>query len=98
MEKKATLHIRVSPQDKIEAEKVLKHLGLSTADAVNIYLRQIALTKGIPFALRYPDEELARAEIFSILEEAEASDRPVQAAEFLSRLSEQEREICARYE
>lgn len=54
MEKTATLNLRVSPSVKQQAEKVLSRLGVSMAAAIDIYLRQIALTGGIPFPVRLP--------------------------------------------
>lgn len=54
MEKTATLNLRVSPSVKHQAEQVLSSLGVSMATAIDIYLRQIALTGGIPFPVRLP--------------------------------------------
>lgn len=54
MEKTAALNLRVSPSVKQQAEKVLSRLGVSMAAAIDIYLRQIALTGGIPFPVRLP--------------------------------------------
>ncbi|MEE3381608.1 MAG: type II toxin-antitoxin system RelB/DinJ family antitoxin [Succiniclasticum sp.] len=55
MEKTATLNLRISPQVKSEAEKVLDQLGIPMSVAVSVYLKQIALTRGIPFPLQLPD-------------------------------------------
>lgn len=55
MEKTATLNLRVNPQVKREAEEILQHLGLSMSSAMEIYLRQIILTGGIPFNIVLPD-------------------------------------------
>lgn len=54
MEKTMTLNLRVSPIVKQEAEIVLKQLGVPMATAVDMYLRQIALTGGIPFSITLP--------------------------------------------
>jgi len=54
MEKTATLNLRVNPIVKAQAEKILSTLGLSVSAAVDIYLRQISLTGGIPFAVTLP--------------------------------------------
>lgn len=54
MEKTATLNLRVHPDVKREAEDVLNQLGIPMSTAITMYLRQIALTGGIPFAAKLP--------------------------------------------
>ena len=54
MEKTATLNLRVSPEDKRGAERVLDQLGIPMSTAITMYLRQIILTGGIPFAAKLP--------------------------------------------
>ena len=50
MEKTATLNLRVNPEVKERAEKVLAQLGVP----INMYLNQISLTGGIPFSISLP--------------------------------------------
>ena len=54
MDKTATLNLRVNPEDKKSAEIVLSKLGVPMATAVGIFLKQIALTGSIPFAIALP--------------------------------------------
>ena len=54
MEKTTTMNLRVNPVVKQEAEDVLKQLGVPMATAVDMFLRQIALTGSIPFAIALP--------------------------------------------
>lgn len=54
MEKTATLNLRVNPTVKQRAEDVLKCLGIPMATAIDMYLNQITLTGGIPFAVTLP--------------------------------------------
>lgn len=54
MEKTATLNLRVNPTVKQRAENVLKQLGIPMATAIDMYLNQISLTGGIPFAVTLP--------------------------------------------
>lgn len=54
MEKSTTLNLRVNPAIKQQAEDVLKQLGIPMATAIDMYLRQISLTGGIPFAVSLP--------------------------------------------
>ena len=54
MEKTATLNLRVNPAVKESAEAVLSKLGIPMSTAIDIYLNQISLTGGIPFAVTLP--------------------------------------------
>jgi addiction module RelB/DinJ family antitoxin len=54
MEKNATLNIRINPDVKKSAEAVLSRLGAPMATAVDMFLKQITLTGGIPFAVTLP--------------------------------------------
>jgi DNA-damage-inducible protein J len=76
MAKTDTLHIRVEPDVKSKVEETLNKLGLSTAEAVNIFLRQIMLTGGLPFDVKLPRYN---AETETAMEEARkiSSDKSV---------------------
>ncbi|MBO4318017.1 MAG: type II toxin-antitoxin system RelB/DinJ family antitoxin [Mailhella sp.] len=54
MEKTSTLNLRVNPDVKQNAENVLKQLGVPMATAVDMFLRQIAMTGSIPFSISLP--------------------------------------------
>lgn len=54
MEKTATLNLRVNPIVKERAEEVLSKLGVPMSTAIDMYLNQISLTGGIPFAVTLP--------------------------------------------
>lgn len=54
MEKTATLNLRVNPTVKGRAEEVLSRLGIPMSTAIDMYLNQISLTGGIPFAVTLP--------------------------------------------
>lgn len=54
MEKTMTLNLRVNPTIKKQAEDILKDLGIPMATAIDMYLRQIIMTGGIPFSLTLP--------------------------------------------
>lgn len=54
MEKTATLNLRVNPVVKQRAEEVPNVLGIPMSTAIDIYLNQISLTGGIPFAVTIP--------------------------------------------
>ncbi|KAF0108484.1 MAG: DNA-damage-inducible protein J [Anaerolineaceae bacterium] len=46
---------------KKNAESVLKALGLTTLQAVNLFFTQVSLNKGIPFDIHIPNAETAKA-------------------------------------
>ena len=50
--KTETLHIRVPLEVKEESETLLNQMGMSTSEAVNIFLRQVILNGEIPFPIR----------------------------------------------
>ena len=56
MAKSAMIVARIEPDLKADAEKILKKLGLSTTDAINIFLSQIRLRKGLPFEVKIPNK------------------------------------------
>ena len=57
MSKTATLNLRVDPETKASAEKVLSQLGLSMSTAIEVYLRQIILNGEIPFYISSTPQE-----------------------------------------
>lgn len=54
MGKTATLNLRVNPEVKERAENILSQLGIPMATAIDMYLKQISLVGGIPFAVVLP--------------------------------------------
>ena len=61
MAKTATVRARVEPELKRGAEAVLKRMGLTSSEAITLFLAQVKLTKSIPFPVRVPNKETARA-------------------------------------
>ena len=61
MTKTETVRARVEPQLKKEAESVLKTLGLSPAEAIRLFYRQVTLRHGLPFAVEIPNAETREA-------------------------------------
>ena len=54
MPKSSAMSIRIDPEIKTQADSVLSYLGMTTSEAVNIFLRQVILNRGIPFAIKAP--------------------------------------------
>jgi len=61
MRKTETIRARVEPRLKRDAEAVLKKIGLTSSEAITLFLTQVRLTNGLPFPVRVPNEETKRA-------------------------------------
>jgi DNA-damage-inducible protein J len=61
MAKTATITIRLDPKVKTDAQAVFDKLGLTTTQAVSLFLNQVSLNKGLPFDLHIPNAETAKA-------------------------------------
>jgi DNA-damage-inducible protein J len=55
MAKTTNLYVRLEPGLKEQAESVLEQLGIPVSNAVNIFLKQVVMRRGIPFNVRLPD-------------------------------------------
>lgn len=54
--KTETLNTRIEPALKSNAEKILKKLGLSNAEAIRLFYTQICLNQGLPFRVNIPNK------------------------------------------
>ena len=57
MSKTANVFTRVEPEVKSQAEMVLKQLGIPMSNAIEQFLRQIVLQRGIPFEMKLPEKQ-----------------------------------------
>ena len=53
----ATVRARVKKSLKDEVETILGELHLTISDAINLFMAQIKLKKGIPFDVRVPNKK-----------------------------------------
>ncbi|WP_417909012.1 type II toxin-antitoxin system RelB/DinJ family antitoxin [Candidatus Electronema sp. PJ] len=60
MLKTAAVHTRVDPEIKQNARKVLRRLNMSMAEAISLYLSQIAQQQKIPFEVKIPNKVTAK--------------------------------------
>ena len=51
MNKTAMLTAKIEPQLKIEAEQILRELGLNKAQAITMMYKQIIVQRGLPFTI-----------------------------------------------
>ncbi len=61
MTKSAMIRARMEPGLKHDGESVLKELGLSTSDFINMTFRQLVMRKGLPFEAKIPNAETIKA-------------------------------------
>ncbi len=54
MPKTAVITARVDPELKEEAEEIFSQIGLTTSQAITLYLRQVVHRRAIPFELTAP--------------------------------------------
>jgi DNA-damage-inducible protein J len=60
-EKTRMIHARIDPRLKASAEKVFSKIGISTTEAIRLFLTQVELHKGLPFPVAIPNAETAAA-------------------------------------
>ena len=56
MGKTETVHTRVSPEIKRQADAIFNSIGLTTSQAISLFLTAVINNRGIPFPLTVPDE------------------------------------------
>ena len=61
MHKSAVISARIDPELKQSAEKIFEELGLTTAQAITLFLKQVELQQGLPFAVKIPNQLTAEA-------------------------------------
>ena len=61
MGKSQTVRARIEPALKRDAEAVLKKIGLTSSEAITLFLTQVRLSKGLPFAVRIPNKRTRQA-------------------------------------
>ena len=59
--KTALIQTRVEPDLKTEVERILREIGISTSEAITIFLNRVRMEKGIPFELKIPNAKTLEA-------------------------------------
>ncbi|MDD5092635.1 MAG: type II toxin-antitoxin system RelB/DinJ family antitoxin [Candidatus Wallbacteria bacterium] len=57
MSRTAVITTRIDPEMKKRLDVILKCLGLSMSEAINIFCSQIILNNGLPFEVKIPSKE-----------------------------------------
>lgn len=66
MSRSAVITTRVDPELKANAEQVLAQLGMTTAQAITMFLKQIELQRGLPFTPRLPAQNTQTYQPFTV--------------------------------
>lgn len=64
--------IRIDEATKKQAVELLEGLGMNLSEAVNMFLKQVVLYRGIPFEIRYPE---LKPEVVEAMKEAKRMSR-----------------------
>ena len=61
MKEKESINISIESEIKAVAEEIFEQFGMTKSEVVELFYRQVALTKDIPFAHRNLNEETIKA-------------------------------------
>jgi DNA-damage-inducible protein J len=56
MAKTGMIRARTEPGLKSNVERILRKLGMTSTEAINLFYRQIQLRKGLPFDVKIPNK------------------------------------------
>ncbi|MFP4333554.1 MAG: type II toxin-antitoxin system RelB/DinJ family antitoxin [Campylobacterales bacterium] len=72
----STVRARIDSNLKNEVEVIFHELGLSTSQAITLFLKKVKMERGIPFELKIPNETTLKA-----MEEAKNMDGKISTLE-----------------
>lgn len=55
------IHARIEPKLKRSAERIFSEIGMSTTEAIRLFLKQVELHRGLPFSVSIPNPETVAA-------------------------------------
>jgi DNA-damage-inducible protein J len=61
MAKTSTITARIDSELKSDVQQVFSELGLTSAQAITLFFRQVKLNRGLPFAVKIPNRETLKA-------------------------------------
>ncbi|MBO4285819.1 MAG: type II toxin-antitoxin system RelB/DinJ family antitoxin [Bacilli bacterium] len=88
MPKTETVHTRVTPEIKNRADKIFESMGLTTSQAIMLFLTASVNKNGLPFELSAPskeDEDLAFATAIATVDGMPPSKEAVKILRLYSR-------------
>ncbi len=61
MTAKVRTNVYLDEEMKLKAKEIFKKYGVSLSDAINIFLTQSVLERGLPFEMKIPNDETIKA-------------------------------------
>ena len=55
------IHARIDPRLKKSAERIFTKIGISTTEAIRLFLKEVELHNGLPFPVSIPNKETVAA-------------------------------------
>jgi len=97
MAKSATISMRIDGQLKSETETIFQQLGMTTTEAIKIFLSAVRNRKGLPFQVQVVSEQASPLELRKKALDAIAGAYPMMTSSAdLSRKKQEEIEIEER--
>jgi len=62
------IHARIEPKLKRSAERIFSEIGISTTEAIRLFLKQVELHRGLPFSVSIPNAETVAAMVAAMRE------------------------------
>jgi len=97
MTKSANIHVRIDPDTKTRTEKLFSSFGITTSDAIIMFLRKSLMVGGLPFDVVHPrynaETEAAILETKKILTEQLPTKMFTSLDEFYADLEAENDEI-----
>ena len=59
--KSEMVHARIDAKLKRSADRIFSEIGISTAEAIRLFLKQVELHRGLPFSVSIPNKETVAA-------------------------------------
>lgn len=87
MSKTATINMRIDPQVKEKTEILFRELGLSTTEAISIFLHQSLIQGGLPFEVKNYKKANYFAELHQSIEELEQGKIIIKTADELEKMA-----------
>lgn len=61
VEEKIRTNVYLNKEVKEEAKNIYKEYGISLSDAINIFLKQSVMSRGLPFDMKIPNTKTIKA-------------------------------------
>lgn len=81
--KNEVIHARVSEDIKMECDAILSNIGITMSQAIDLYLRQIVLKRGIPFELNEMENETKEEELAYLINSVDGGEVPKEAKKII---------------